>query len=364
MATTLPEILSAPNLLGLVEKIKDGLPTNHLPPGLLGQGATMRRTEGNTFSVIRAAGTFKTAKQTAYGAASRGGTASGMSDRPGVTITSAENVELKAADLMNLMEPDGSGRQAMGRSEVARIVRECTTKCMNLRNATLTSMLANDNAWFDVNGNLLPSSSNAVVTVNTGIPAANRNQISSIIGTTWATDTVDVQGDLAAIHDLAARTTGYPLKHAIYGANILQYLQSNDEISEFWNRSPAAQDALMKNTIPNGFAGLTWWRGSSAFFQDADGTNQSIIGGDTIIFLPEPDPSWYEWVEGTTPIPTGSFGTSSDLSALLASATAQQGMYGYAVGQTDPLGGKYIYGDNFMPHIRVPEAIFVADVTP
>ncbi len=362
MATTLPEVLQAPNLLGYVESVKAGLPSQHLPPALLG-GATVRRTEGNTFSYHRYSGSRKVTNTAAYGSASRGRTIGSLGELPGKTMYTSNNVELKYADYMNLMNPEGGQRQRLGESEVARAVRETVTDRMNFRIAATTSAFALGHIYLGSEGELLPSSSNAVQDIDYAIPANNQNQLNGIIGTTWATSTVDVLGDLQAIHAAAVQTSGYPLKHAIYGANILGYLMTNTNIRDLIVRNPVANNAAI-NTMVFNVGGLTWWPGYFGFFEDSTGTNRTQISGDTVIFIPEPDRSWYEVVEGTTPVATDGGLTNASAESMTSMTDTQQGMWQYAVRQTDPVGAKIVHGDNMLPVIKVPSAVFIADVVP
>lgn len=367
MATTIQNVLGNRNLLGLVDAILPGLPTGHLPPGLLST-AVRRGVQGNTGTYFKQDGAQKTARHTAYGGVSRLRTVSGLAEQPVVLLSPKESIDLKAHSLINLLSPEG-GVQRMGEAEVARQVKECMTLTQNFRIAAITAMFGLEgHIYLDGDGNLLPSSSNAVIDVDAGIPAGNLDQLGGIIGTTWATNTTDIIGDVLAIHQLAVQTSGRPLVHAIYGKNIATYLLTNDKVKELINNTP--QLALNVATggasiIPQGLFGLTWWPGYMGFFRDNDGTVRAPIGDDTIVFLPETDSGWFEIVEGTEPVPMAGFGSpGADLSAVLSNVEQRQGQYAYSYGQLDPVGAKMVYGDTFLPVIKSPESVFVADVVP
>lgn len=367
MSTTIQNVLGNRNLLGLVDAILPGLPTGHLPPGLL-SSAVKRGIMGNTGTYLKQDGPQKTARHTNYGGASRLRTVSGLAEQPVVLLSPKESIDIKAHSLINLLSPDGAV-QKLGEAEVARQVRECITLTQNFRVGAITAMFGlNGHIYLDGDGNLLPSSSGAVIDVDAAIPANNLNQINSIIGTTWATDTTDIIGDVLAIHQAAVQTSGRPLKHAIFGKNIITYLLTNTKVKELINNTP--QLALGVATggaslIPQGLFGLTWWPGFMGFFRDNDGTARAPIGDDTIVFLPEPDSNWFEIVEGSEPIPMAGFGSpASDLSALLSNVEQRQGQYSYAYGQLDPVGARMVYGDTFLPVIKSPESVFIADVVP
>lgn len=354
MSTTIQKVLGAKNLLGSVDLVLAGLPQNVLPPGLLG-GTTTRPVSGNTGTYIRSEGTQKTAKHVAYGGASRPRTISGISEQPVILLSPRENIGLKFTDLANLNSPDGT-RQRMGEWEVARQVREATQYLQNLRTASVFSLFGLGHIYIGPDGDLLHSSSGAVIDIDPGIRTGTA-------AVTWATNTTDIIGDFISINAQAVQYTGRPFRHAIYGSNILKYLLNNDKTKELINRSPAGQDAAMQSLIPNGFAGLQWWPGYDAFYRDDSGTVRTLVGADDIIFMPEVSTDWFEFCEGTNPVPTAGFGAAADMSDLIANAEMRQGIYTYAYGQMDPLGGTMIYGDTFLPVIKVPNAVLKFDTT-
>ena len=185
MATTLPDILQAPNMLGVVQAVKAGLPTKHLPPKLLGGAGITKAVTGDTFTRYKVSGSQKTARQAAYGAPSRGRTMTGISAGSGKTIYSSENVDMKAADVINLLSADNLQRQNMGEAEWSRMIAESVTLRQNHRVAAITSAFSLGHIYYDADGNLLPSSSNAVIDINYSIPSANV----ITAGASWATRT-------------------------------------------------------------------------------------------------------------------------------------------------------------------------------
>lgn len=365
MSTTIPALLQAPNILGVVETIKAGLPTNHLPPGLTSGPA--RPVDGNVFDRFTKTGTQQTMKQGAYGAASRPRTATGLGERPGKTLSGSENMEIKAADLMNLMTPtdtpEGLRKQRLGESVISGIIEDSVKLRQNLRTAVLTSALALGHVYFDGSGNLLPSSSGAVIDIDYSIPANNQNQLNGIIGASWATNTTDILGDLQAIGSVSMQLSGLPPKHALYGGNIPKYFMGNTDIRDLIVRNGPANSKTLAGMVFE-VGGITWWPGYFAFFRDQDNTVRSQISADTVVFIPEPGKDWYELVEGTTPVVSKMGAAEGGLAELLGQIQVQQGMWQYATIQTDPVGAKLVYGDNFIPDICNPNAVFIADVTP
>ena len=364
MSTTLPDILQARNLLGNAEQVKAGLPIKHLPATFLGGPGVTRPTEGNVFTHTITSGAQKTARYTAYGAPSSGRTMSGIGERSGKTITSSENVDIKASTLMNLVSPSGQ-RQRLGESEVARLNAEAVTLRMNLRIAAVTQALFLGNIYFDIEGNLLPSSSSAVVTVAMPTPTTYTKSAS------WQTAGTDILGDLASFQAQSLRTTGLEIRHAFYGSRVMNSLMTNTNARDLIVRNVAANGNVL-NGAASGMVfelgGITWWPAFFGFFVDDGGTARQFSTGsagtydqDHVVFTPEPDSSWYEFIEGTTPVNMDGASTSSDFSSAVAGIDIMQGMWQYAVRTNDPVGVKYIYGDNFFPSINVTGAVGICD---
>jgi hypothetical protein len=115
--------------------------------------------------------------------------------------------------------------------------------------------------------------------------------------------------------------------------------------------------------IPSPLLGLTWRPAYEAFFEDATGTLQSLVGDDQVVFTPEPSTDWIGWLEGTYPVPTSVGTVSVDAAdALRGSVTTAAGMFAYGVVNTDPVTVKMVAGDTFLPVLKVPKAIFIATV--
>ena len=90
---------------------------------------------------------------------------------------------------------------------------------------------------------------------------------------------------------------------------------------------------------------------------------QPLVGDDQVAFTPEPTPDWIGWLEGTYPVPT-SVGTVNGDAALTlrSSVTTAAGLFAYGVLNVDPVTVKMVAGDTFLPVLKVPKAIFIAQV--
>lgn len=375
---TLQQILGGKNLCGVIEAVKGGVPGDVLPPAFL---KATRTVEGNTGTYRKVQGTRKVARLATYGSPSRVRQLSGVSEVPITLLHSIESHNHSPSTLVNLQNMEDESRQRLGEQEVARQTAEFKQLFTNLRIAAVYSAIAHGAIYYDTEGNLLASDTGSKV--DYGVPAAgvggsgNKGHLAdaagnaSIIGAIgagtgpsykWSTATVKIHLQVKALRKAARKLTGYPLKYAFYGDNILDYFLSNNTIQNIMSRNSKIQDAIQGGEIPDDFMKLKWIPAGEAFFQDADGVNQDIFDANTVVFTPEIDRTWYELIDGTYPVPTNIGNLTEDASAALGSVIVKSGVFSYAKVTDDPVGIKQVAGDTFLPVIKVPAAIFIATV--
>lgn len=364
MAKTLQQILGAKNLTGLIQAVKGGLAEDIIPSPFM---TPNRSVEGNHCIYRKVEGTRKTARLVQYGAPSVARNLSGISEVPITLAHSVEHISHDPSVLMNLTNMENESRQRLGQQEIARKTGEFKQTFSNLRVAVVMSMLTQGKVYFDVDGNLLPNSSNAVTTIDYGIPSGNRTTLNvggwgTIISAKWSAAATNIHTQIQALRKAARKLTGYPIAYAFYGANVLDYIWSNTKLKEIINRQTPLKDGFAAGEIPDGFLRLKWRPIYEAFYQDQDGNYQDLADDDTVIFTPEPSVDWYEFIEGTYPIPNNVGAVVSDSSAALGNVSIETGMFSYATVTSDPVGIKQVAGDTFLPIIKVPNSVFIGTV--
>lgn len=365
MAKTIEQVLAARNLCGLIRGVVTGVPSDILPPSFLTPNKTV---EGNHGTYTQVNGTRKTARIVQYGSPSQKRGLAGISEKAVTLLHTFEHQHHNPLVLQNLLSEDSEVKQTMGKQTVARQVSEFGALFKNLRISAVYSALAQGAIYFDADGNLLPTASGATVTVDYGVPAGNKAQLDvfgsgAIISASWATAGTLIGNQIRALKKAARKKTGYPIVHAFYGSSIPDYLLANTQIQALIAASPRLSEAAAAGDVPQGLCGLQWHPVDQAFYDDANDVLQDWFGADTVVFTPEPSPDWYEFLEGTYPVPN-SLTVSADASAALGNVTAQAGPFSYAVVTDDPVGIKHLAGDTFLPVMKVPGAIFISDVTP
>jgi hypothetical protein len=364
MATvSLLDVLAAPNLCGVIQGTTTGIP-NVFPAGFYQVDQTVDKDTGTYFRVT---GTRSTARAVAYGSPSLARQLRNVEEVPFKLIHVAENVNFPMAKFRNLLDKGTLNIDEKGVREITRQVREARKNVDNLRVAALTQMLFNGQIYFDGQGNLLPSSTNARTVVDFAVPSGNKAQLNwdgngAILSAGWETNSTDIATQIITLRRAAERLTGYELKHAFYGKNVPNYLINNTTLQGYFIRNQESNGQFLRTAdIPSPLLGLSWHPAYSAFFEDANGVNQGLVGDDQVVFTPEPDNDWIGWLEGTVDVP-GSVTVAADATAALDNIQTASGMFAYGTITTDPVAIKLVYGDTFLPVLKVPKAIFIATV--
>jgi len=366
MAKTLEEMIGYKAMLGIVETVKGGVPGDVLPPGFL---SITKACEGNIGQYTRVESTRKTARLIQYGSPSVRREQTGVKDITVTLLHTSEHIVHEPWVAQALTDLNSLSRQDRGRQEIDRQTAHFLQLFTNLRLSAVYSALATGHIYADTNGNLLACSTDAVIDVDYSIPDGNQNQLDvlgdgSIIDASWNTATTNIAGHIKALRTAARKLTGYPIKYALYGENIPYYLAKNNHVTNLIKGNASVAAGFTNSDIPNPFLGLTWIPADGAFYEDADGTTQTWVGEDTIVFTPEPSADWWEMLEGTGLVPTNLGAVGADAVASLGQVVEVTGMRSYAQVSSDPVTIKHVAADTFLPALKVPSAVFIADVTP
>lgn len=359
MAKPLEMIMGSIPMTTAAQTVTRGIPTK-LPPAFY---RVTRRVRGNQVAYQTRAGGRAAAKLVQYGAPSVLVGGSAPSEAAAVLIHSFEHERYPMQMLNNLRSGDPMLQQ-MAQDDIDAKTGDFMERYNTLRVAAIGSLLGNGRIWFDGNGEFLPTSAGAVTTLNAGIPANNLNQLNGIIAASWALAGTDIISHITNLKKVALQTTGMPLKHVFYGSNIPGYLAANTAIKSYLTAAPALAQALYTTgEIAPGFMGLEWHPVYESFTVSAGGTLSETYGGDYVGFTPEPSPAWYEFVEGSYLVPS-SVEVQPTVQAAMANLREVTGKFSYGTVAHDPVGIVHYAGDTFVPIIKNPAAIYIADVTP
>ena len=356
MAKSLQDLLGYTTLTGIIQATTPGVP-DVIPPSFFANPKPVVLDQGRYTQVF---GNRQTARLAQYGAPARNRQLAEVDIVDVKLMHSIEVLQIDPRTMSGLREKD-TYKQDTAFEEVKRQVAYFRDYFSNLRKSVLASALVNGSVWFDGDGNLLPSSSGAVETISYNVPANNQNQLNGIIAQSWANFSADIPSQIRKLKQQAAINTGYPLKYAFYGKNVPSYLTANNYVQDYMARNQVRQNEFLESAeLPNLF-GLTWMPLYEFFFEDNSNNKQVVIGDDQVIFTPEVDNRWYDFLEGTYPVPT-TINIQTDAVTALDSCKYVNGLFAYGYTTLAPVGVNMIMGDTMLPTIKLAKAIYQATV--
>lgn len=357
--STLQQILGYVSLLGVIEKVKSGVPNPFPAPMFVSHGKVI----GDSGRYTEITGSRQTARINQYGSAARRRVMRAIGSRDVKLISSFEELPIPPLVLQQLRDYDSYEVQSMGRREVVRQTKEFAALFQNFRIATVGLALGRGRLGFDADGNLLPdaSYSGAFEQVTFGINANNQNQLNGTIAASWANNNTDIPSHLRALKLLSAKLTGYEIKHVFYGINIPSLITQNEYILDYLARNPAENAEFLNSNEVGTLFGLTWHPVYTAFANDQNDAAFNIWGDNLVTFTPEISADWFDIIEGSSLVPT-SINVVTDALAALNNLKQVWGMYGYGLTSHNPPGIVEYMGDLFFPAIKIPDAVFQATV--
>lgn len=356
---TLTQMLDSHNLTGLVQGIRSGLPPV-IPDTFL---TPTRQVKGDRVDWFEATGVRDPARLAHYGGPAHVRQLEGLRRHSAAMIHAFEQQTLPIAAWSGLLDPQTGQSQTLARQEVECQTRSFKQRFVNLRQAAVACALIRGRLDFSRDGQLLPDQSASAWNIDFHIPETNIGPIVGAEGvladetdSPWSAASTNIVAQIRALKSLALRTTGYPIGYAFYGSNIPSYLAANQSVSDWMQAmtpGSAAEDANTHSEIPGRMLGLQWVPVADACFATPDGQMHTLEEPDTVVFTPAPSAEWYELVQGSYAVPTGtpSIDTVDAMQEVF-------GMFSYARIEHNPPAVVQFAGDTFLPLIKVPASVF------
>jgi hypothetical protein len=234
------------------------------------------------------------------------------------------------------------------------------------RNNMVHSLFANGKVWIGSDGQVLATSSGAVVTFDPGVPTANKITKDGA-GSTYnigdfSDASLDIGAALRTLQEAATRSSnGYVPTTFLYGTSLPSYFMKNTALKDYLFRNTGFNQTMVNtNDIPNGFLGFKWIPARLSYLEKADGTVSATFPTNFLAALPDIDDSWYEPIEGGTLTPVGMAGATevrsdTTMNGLLNAFRVAYGKYAYGVVKSHPVvGTSMVQGDCFGPVMKNP----------
>lgn len=359
---SLRDILGYVSLTGLVNANVPDLPTP-LPSAFR---SAVKKVEGNTGRYTRLVNARTVARLNKYGAAALPVNMQPIGEFDVKCLSQFESITLDPWTLLALRNFTNYDLQDRAKDLVAFQAAEFRRRSDHLRNTVDMIALSRGKIWYDVDGNLLPSSSGAAVTADFQIPAAQVGAtIATFTGVTgsWHTVSTNIPTQLLEMKRKSQRAHGYESEIILYGKNVPALLSKNDYMQPYLARQETnfRPQWLKDGDIQPSYKmlGYNWYPAYQAFWNDQNGTAQEIVDDNAIIFLPAPAQTWWEHMEGQQLVPTNFNPVQTDLSGVNNDYKMVHGRGMYAVQGIQPNVSITMYGfDNFTPVIKVPEVVY------
>lgn len=357
---SIQDIFAFRNISEAIESVKTGIP-DRLPPGF---STIKENVLGNETTYHTFYGERRLVARTEYGAPSRATSQRPIGQKPVILASFSSHLLIEQELLLRLRQPSDVMAQDRAKEIIATAARNHKTRYENNRIAHQTQMLGKGTYWYDAAGNLLPSSSGATVTVDMGIPAANKNQLGGIIDTSWANPAADIFQQIEKIKKKRIQLTGRTVDECYYGINIPGYIYKNNSFRQYFQFNDKYYSAFASNSgvIPEGFMGIkNWYPMRDTFYENEDGTIVQAWSDDLCTFAPFLDKNVYTLFEGSVICPTD-MGISQSVDGNFTNSKIAYGMGGYSLYLVDPIGVKIVLFDNMMPTWKNPNDLDIATV--
>ncbi len=357
MAKALSQILGYEALTEIVTTPTGGVP-NIWPKEFL---SIKKPIKGNVATWQQVGNTRQNALGTNYGSASRRIDKEAIGSKT-ATMCHVFNDKMHGAAVLEAVRSfDSPEAQNFGQQIIDLETAEFRRRMENNRISSISSMLRYGAIYQDGGGRLLHSSSGATQTIDLGVSATHKDQLGGLVGL-WSTAGTDILSQLTALEKAAIQESGRPLRYAFYGSAIPGYFRANTQIAAQLDQNRMLAEALGSGKIPNDFGipGLIWLPCHLPFFTDDTGTVREWFPSDFVVFMPEVTRDWYELQEGSYPVPK-ELSVTADANSARSGFESVNGMFSFAQQSSNPAGIQHFMGDTFLPVLKDPSCLWLAD---
>lgn len=271
----------------------------------------------------------------------------GRSRKYAISLGTRENLGLDA-EMIAMLQSNVPILQARAKRLQMQRALDFKRRVDNLQVNLVHSVLSQGKIWVDTNGEILPTSSGAAITVDFAQTYMGSGQLSKT--SVWPNTTVQV-GDwsipstaidqsLRALGDAYAYTTGRQVGGVFVGRNIPTYFTTNTSMQTYMSRNPViGREFADTNEIPAGMMDYSWAPAHRAFSVSSGNAITPWFDPDTITIVPALSSDWYENLECSLPVPSGipfanSFEGLNDFAGMFP---LTKGYGAYCYGSLDPI---------------------------
>jgi hypothetical protein len=358
---SLQQFFSYVPLTEMVTRVQGGIP-KLLPEGFYN---LTKDVPGDRFRRTTFRGTRQLSRVTKYGSPPRNRQRVGRGTEDRVMLHTIEQIQAAHELLLLIRKWDDYVAQQMARDLIQQDTVEFARLTENLRTAAITASLAFGKIWFDSDGYLQLTSTNADIELDYGVASTHANQVNlgsgNIITDSWDDPTSDIPTMVLNLKQAARQINGYETKYAFYGKNVAGYLARNDAFRDYLARNPSYnQQYVNTGQIAPGTLDLTWVPVQDSFYDTMSDVVTEIFPADQVTFYPEVSRATYELAQGGYPVPK-SFAVAPDLEGVASQMDYVFGPFQYAYMMPGHFMINMARGDTFLPDHKIPDSIFLVD---
>lgn len=259
-----------------------------------------------------------------------------------------------------LREPDSPSLQNMARTEITRQMEHFKTRQLLSKEVALAKILTTGIVYLDAGGNVLESSSGAVVTADFNVPADHKDQMGGLISAKWSTAGTDIQEQFDNI-DIQAEKDGVPKpRHIWCNSKIKNYLRANTDFRAWASASAGISEQVAGGQIIEGLFGKTW-HFYDATYENASGTETLLIPDDQLIMTPDPTEPVFKSTTGSSLIPS-EVGVGGTIEDRINAMMKVYGEYSYSKLEDDPIQLFMYMGDKWGFHLADTNAVWMPTI--
>lgn len=368
MARSIQQVLAPKTILKAVSQIElPGTALQNLFGWGLGGGNKVRQS-GRNFSYDIFDSTRRIATGRLPGQASTRRQPSGVGHVHGTFPRAAETIPLLDEDLLNRRRLGGPTDvlDTGGEAYVTRQEAFLAQRFANLVEFQTAAMIRGSYSYFDDGDELRHGFSGGETTIDFQLPAGNKSQLDmldagAILDADWANASTDIPLHLQNVNAAMVQLTGLGLAHVVLTGTGWQHVINNTKVQTLGGSTNVVFES-MRRVGPGEFSavlraipwvtfhivdyGLEVWDGSSETFT-------KLIEDDHAAMLPDANPRWTQYVEGSEIVTEGPGGTKAE----------QFGFYPFAYPTHDPSGWDLCAVTNGIPGLYNPNAIAYGQIT-
>lgn len=265
---------------------------------------------------------------------------------------------LQPIDLSAPLDP--GGQQYLTKQQAILKQRQVNAREIGVAGALRGSL------GFKVSGeNLLPVWTGGDFTIDFQVPAANKGNLGGILGATWSNAGTNILDDLVEIEQKSEEQTGRPVRHVWTDSTVWNHVVNNTQIKNVGGSSATPYLIWEMKEEPGGPEGKPvrhfeailkayphWiWHIYNAGL-NIDGTYTRFFDGTQALFVPDPDPDWFEMGVGSEYV----------VENIGMQPVERRGFHPWGKTIDEPAAVKLMTLDNFMPFLYVPKCVMFGTV--